>query len=682
MSYSVFLDPLLPLPVWIGLLVICALAAGLGLLRGLRGWAWRMAAFLLLLGALLNPQLLREERILKPDIVLLLKDQTASNRLAGRIARLEAAETVLEQTLQRQFGAEVRKISIEDRKEEGTALFAALREALAQEPAGQIAAVIALSDGQVHDRPLPGFSFPAPFHLLLTGEKDEFDRKLEIKNAPAFAILGEPVTVTLKIEESGAVTRADPRADVFISVDGAPPTQFNLPVGTEVDVELSALHGGENIFEFRVEPLAGEVSESNNAAMLSVNGVRERLRVLLVSGEPHPGTRTWRNLLKSDSSVDLVHFTILRPPEKQDGVPVDELSLIAFPTRQLFLEKIDDFDLIIFDRYKRRGILPPAYLQNIVRYVGDGGAVLVAAGPEYASANSLFRSPLQPILPGAPTAQVIENGVLPALTEFGQRHPVTAQLPETGDWGRWMRQIELLPLEGDVILKGVQDLPLLTLNRFKAGRVALLASDHAWLWDRNFEGGGPQQELLRRLAHWLMSEPELEEEALRAEQMEEGVLITRRSLNAVVDPVEVVAPSGISQKLLLEERAPGQFQGLYKNTQTGLFKMSDGALTRAFAIGSATPKEFENPLSTASLMMPIIQESSGGVFWLQEGLPRVRAVNIGRAAAGRGWLGITPRQAYENVQLSQFSLVPGWLAAFLVSLIGMLAWLREGRKRV
>jgi hypothetical protein len=320
-------------------------------------------------------------------------------------------------------------------------------------------------------------------------------------------------------------------------------------------------------------------------------------------------------------------------------------------------------------------------LQNIVRYVGDGGAVLVAAGPEYASANSLFRSPLQPILPGAPTAQVIENGFLPALTEFGQRHPVTAQLPETGDWGRWMRQIELLPLEGDVILKGVQGLPLLTLNRFKAGRVALLASDHAWLWDRNFEGGGPQQELLRRLAHWLMSEPELEEEALLAEQLEEGVLITRRSLNGVVDPVEVVAPSGISQTLFLEERAPGQFQGLYKNTQTGLFKMSDGALTRAFAIGSATPKEFENPLSTAGLVLPIIKENSGGVFWLQEGLPRVRAVNTGRTAAGRGWLGITPRQAYENVQLSQFSLVPGWLAAFLVSLIGVLAWLREGRKR-
>ena len=100
---------------------------------------------------------------------------------------------------------------------------------------------------------------------------------------------------------------------------------------------------------------------------MQINGVRDRLRVLLVSGEPHAGERTWRNLLKSDASVDLVHFTILRPPEKQDGVPVDELSLIAFPTRELFIEKIEDFDLIIFDRYRRRGILPSLYLENIAQ---------------------------------------------------------------------------------------------------------------------------------------------------------------------------------------------------------------------------------------------------------------------------------------------------------------------------
>ena len=137
--------------------------------------------------------------------------------------------------------------------------------------------------------------------------------------------------------------------------------------------------------------------------MLTVEGVRENLRVLLVSGEPHAGERTWRNMLKSDASVDLVHFTILRPPEKQDGTPINQLSLIAFPTRELFQEKLDQFDLIIFDRYQRRGVLPLLYLENVARYVEKGGAVLVSAGDDYASPLSLYRTPLGQILPAVPT---------------------------------------------------------------------------------------------------------------------------------------------------------------------------------------------------------------------------------------------------------------------------------------
>ena len=120
---------------------------------------------------------------------------------------------------------------------------------------------------------------------------------------------------------------------------------------------------------------------------MTIEGIREKLRVLLVSGEPHAGERTWRNLLKSDANVDLVHFTILRPPEKQDGTPINELSLIAFPTRELFQQKIKEFDLIIFDRYANQSVLPSTYFDNIVRYVREGGAVLVAAGPEFAGAG-------------------------------------------------------------------------------------------------------------------------------------------------------------------------------------------------------------------------------------------------------------------------------------------------------
>ena len=107
----------------------------------------------------------------------------------------------------------------------------------------------------------------------------------------------------------------------------------------------------------------------NNRAIAVIEGIRDRLRVLLVSGEPHPGERTWRNLLKADASVDLVHFTILRPPEKQDGTPIKELALIAFPTRELFVDKLDQFDLIIFDRYRRQAVLPMAYLHNVADYV-------------------------------------------------------------------------------------------------------------------------------------------------------------------------------------------------------------------------------------------------------------------------------------------------------------------------
>src|SRR5262249_37588855 len=162
----------------------------------------------------------------------------------------------------------------------------------------------------------------------------------------------------------------------------------------------------------------------NNRAVVSIDGVRDKLRVLLVSGEPHAGERTWRNLLKSDASVDLVHFTILRPPEKQDGTPINELSLIAFPTRELFQQKISEFQLIIVDRSARQGLLPLIYSNNIEKFGRDGGAVLTGAGPDYASPTSIWRTPLDGIPPAEPTGEITERSFQARLTEAGQRHPV------------------------------------------------------------------------------------------------------------------------------------------------------------------------------------------------------------------------------------------------------------------
>jgi len=402
--------------------------------------------------------------------------------------------------------------------------------------------------------------------------------------------------------------------------------------------------------------------------------------VLLVSGEPHAGGRTWRNLLKSDSSVDLVHFTILRPPEKQDGVPVSELSLIAFPTRELFLEKIEDFDLIIFDRYKRRGILPAIYLDNVRSYVEDGGAVLVAAGPDFASADSIYRSPLADIIPAEPTARVFERGYQPEITELGDRHPVTAGLSGTESWGRWMRQIDVDPIAGDVLMSGIDDRPLLVLDRVGEGRVSLIASDHAWLWSRGFENGGPQLDLLRRLAHWMMKEPELEEEALWAEPTGQTMRIIRRTLEDSIGAVTIIRPDGTEEEITLDEVSPGRFEALYTGAEIGLYRLSEGDQDAVVGLGPAAPREFEQTIASGDALEPAIDATNGGVRRLEEGLPGIRAVGEGRPAAGRGWLGITPREAYETLDVTQTPMLPGWLVLLLASGLILGAWLREGRR--
>ncbi len=441
--------------------------------------------------------------------------------------------------------------------------------------------------------------------------------------------------------------------------------------------------------QFQTPVAAGELTDRNNAAVVQINGVRDRLRVLLVSGEPHAGERVWRNLLKSDASVDLVHFTILRPPEKQDGVPVNELALIAFPTHELFVEKIKQFDLIIFDRYRRRGILPTEYIDNVRDYVKKGGAVLVEAGPEFGSADSLYRSPLADVLPVTPTSRVIDAPYLPEITDLGKRHPVTEGLaalaPKGKDgapgWGRWLRQVDLSAVPGSqVVMSGVDGKPLLVLAHEGEGRVAVLASDQAWLWSRGYEGGGPQLELLRRLAHWMMKEPELEEEALTASAVGQEVTITRRSLTEAKREVSVTGPDGKVVVVPLAEVSPGVYQAGWHAPEMGLYKLAEGDLKAVVGVGPAAPKEFEETIATPDKLAAAVAVHRGGVERLEEGLPDLRLVREGAVAAGRGWIGITPRHAYVTEDVRVTPLLPAWALLLLASLLAVAAWLREGRR--
>lgn len=679
MMGAFFFDPLLPWPAIIALGSLALVSCGLAIWRRLAGWSLRGLAGIVLVVALVQPAIQQEDRVPLTDIVIMAIDETASQKLDDREFRTQQAADTLENRIIAQGETEVRRVRIPDGKDNlGSQVMSAISDALAEEPRDRIAGVFVLTDGQVHDKDL-ALELAAPVHVLLSGKETDWDRRLIVRNAPAFAILGEPVTLTLRVEDDGAAP-SETFTELDISVDGQSPQRFRMPIGKDIELPLILPHAGLNVLQFSVPEMEGELTHRNNVALVQINGVRDRLRVLLVSGEPHPGGRTWRNLLKSDSSVDLVHFTILRPPGKQDGVPVTELSLIAFPTRELFLEKIDDFDLIIFDRYQRRGILPSVYLDNISKYVRQGGAVLVAAGPDFASADSIYRSPLAQVLPARPTTRVMEQPYRPVVTELGARHPVTSGLQGAETWGSWLRQIEVDSLKGDVVMTGVDDTPLLILNRVGQGRVALLASDHAWLWSRGYQGGGPQLDLLRRLAHWMMKEPELEEEALLAEPTGQSFRIIRRSLKSTIGDVLVTRPDGSKVEVELTQMAPGRFEAIFDGNDIGLYRLSEGDLEAVVGLGPSAPKEFEATISTAKILSPVVEKQNGGIVRIADGVPNIRTISLGRPAAGRDWLGITPRMSFETADIRRLPLLPAWLVLLFVSGLIVVAWLKEGRR--
>ena len=680
--------PMFAWPVLAGFAAIAALIIGFGLWRRARGMGWRVLAIVALLLALLNPVIIEEKRQGLPDIAAVVVDDSASQRIGERDAETEAALSHIQQKLAAMSDLEVKVIRTGGAKQadtglrDGTRLFDAVGRALANVPRKRGAATILVTDGQVHDVPSADANLPfsGPLHAVLTGRRDERDRMLVIEHVPNYALIGKKAELRVRVVDQGGTGTT---ARISVSRDGKHERFIDAPIGREITVPLDIDHSGANIVQLSVEPGAGELTDVNNHGVVQINGVRERLRVLLVSGQPHPGERVWRNLLKADPSVDLVHFTILRPPEKQDGTPVRELSLIAFPIRELFEIKLEDFDLIIFDRYRRRGVLPAIYLDNIVRFIEGGGAVLEAAGPAFAAGLSLFRTPLGAALPGAPTGEVFERGVQPRLTKFGNRHPVTADLVgadmERPTWGRWFRQIDVTARRGHTLMRGVSNRPLLIVDRVGKGRVAQVLSDHIWLWSRGFEGGGPHSEMLRRLAHWLMKEPDLEENDLRA-YMEDGKLaVVRRSVETDDAPVEVTTPSGDVRTLNLVPGPGGRAKATVAIDEVGVYKLTDGRHSALAAVGNLNPREFADMRATADRLKPVIIASGGGVHWLQDGPPNLRRVRAGRMSAGSDWLGIVANRDYRVTSVREVPLLPG-LAMLLLGLGAlMLAWRREGQ---
>jgi hypothetical protein len=688
MQYGIAFTPLVPsLVLWLAIGAIAIIAALL-LLGRARGAMVRVTALALIVLALANPSFTREDREPLTSVAAVVVDKSPSQNFGERSRETEQAREALVDSLKKIKGLEVRVVEAgqADGETDGTRLFGALASALSDVPIDRVAGAFLITDGRVHDIPAnaAALGFQAPVHALITGRKDERDRRIAISAAPRFGIVGQTQTITYRLDDQGV---SGDRAKVVVRRDGEVINERTVLSGQTVNVDVDIKHAGPNIVEIEASPLANELTLVNNRAVVAIDGVRDKLRVLLVSGEPHSGERTWRNLLKSDASVDLVHFTILRPPEKQDGTPINELSLIAFPTRELFQQKINEFQLIIFDRYARQGVLPIAYFDNIARYVRAGGAVLVSAGPDYASTTSIWRTPLDSVLPAEPVG-VTEKPYYAHLSDVGKRHPVTRGLEgsasEPPHWSRFFRTVETRNATSPPVMTGADGKPLLLLSRFGEGRVALLLSDHIWLWARGYEGGGPHLDLLRRMSHWLMKQPDLDEEALRLQVQGHDLVVLRQTMADSVAPVTVTSPTGAARELTLSETEPGTWRAMLPASELGLWQATDGTLKALINVGPINPREFSEVTSTTEMLRPLalstggdarrVIDASGGIE-----LPRIVPVRATSVFHGDGWMGVRMRDASVVRGVGVLPLFAGLIGLLL--LLGAFAatWLREGR---
>jgi hypothetical protein len=639
--------------------------------------------------ALAKPSFTREDREPLSSVVAVVVDKSPSQNFGDRLKQTETARAMLAERLGKIANLDVRfaEAGEADGETDGTRLFSALNAMLADVPPDRVAGAIMITDGRVHDVPAEAaaLGFSAPVHALITGRPNERDRRVVLVTTPRFGIVGQSQVVVYRVEDQGAPQTP---AEVTIRRDGEVIDRRSVTPGNTINAQIPIPHAGPNIIEIEASPIPDELTEVNNRAVVSIDGVRDKLRVLLVSGEPHAGERTWRNLLKSDASVDLVHFTILRPPEKQDGTPINELSLIAFPTRELFQQKIKDFQLIIFDRYARQGVLPVIYFDNIARYVQEGGAVLVAAGPDYASPTSIWRTPLEQILPAEPSGRTIETPFFAGLTDAGRRHPVTRGLvgadTNPPHWSRWFRLVDTRNANGTTIMQGPDNKPLLVLSREGEGRVGLLLSDHIWLWARGYEGGGPHLDLMRRLSHWLMKQPDLEEEALRLIVRGRDLVIERQTMSDSANPVTVTLPSGATRTVTLQSGEPGLWRGSIRSTELGLWRATDGKLNALVNVGPPNPREFAEVTSTTGVLGPFANATGGDARRIagasgDVALPRILAMRSSATYRGEDWLGLKMRDASVVRGIGVLPMFAGLLGLLL--LIGALAatWAREGR---
>tara|TARA_Y100000768_G_scaffold187077_1_gene140154 strand:- start:931 stop:2967 length:2037 start_codon:yes stop_codon:yes gene_type:complete len=669
--------PLININFLIALMVLSLIVIFIGFKLKAPGNIFRAMLLCLIILSISNPTIISENRENIPDTVAVVLDLSPSQDINNRKDIAQKTYNNIKNELEKINNLDVRLKTING--ERGSKIFEPLNSMIGDVPAERLAGAIIITDGQISDAPtlLDNFNFKSPINVLLTGNKEEKDRRLIIESSPRFGIVGEEINIDIKVED---ISASNPNALVSINMNDEIEQSRSIPIGEIVTITMPLERAGITSLNIEVEAGKEELTLQNNKAVVEINAIRERLKVMLVSGEPNMGLRSWRNLLNSDPSVDLIHFTILRPPNKQDLTPVGELSLIPFPSRELFQANLNDFDLIIFDQYHLRGILPQFYLKNVVEYVVNGGALLDASGPSYAGPYSLSLSPLQNILPTEPTGDVVLQEFIPIMTNYGERHPVTANLKDniSNNWGPWYRMVEGITIAGDVLLEGPEARPLLVLNRVGQGRVAQILSDQSWVWTKPGSNKGPQADLLRRLVHWLMKEPELEENELSARIDNNTILITKNSLTLDNKPIISISPDNTKKEIILEDIGKGKQIGKILSPQEGTWKFSSGNSKITLIVGNSNASEYLDVRTTDNIVEPIVEFTSGSINWVNnENLPKIRHLPKSKLVENNDHIKLVKNEKYFVKSLQQSTLTPWYLILVLSLFLLFLAWYRE-----
>ena len=669
--------PLININFLIALMVLSLIVIFIGFKLKAPGNIFRAMLLCLIILSISNPTIISENRENIPDTVAVVLDLSPSQDINNRKDIAQKTYNNIKNELEKINNLDVRLKTING--ERGSKIFEPLNSMIGDVPAERLAGAIIITDGQISDAPtlLDNFNFKSPINVLLTGNKEEKDRRLIIESSPRFGIVGEEINIDIKVED---ISASSPNALVSINMNDEIEQSRSIPIGEIVTITMPLERAGITSLNIEVEAGKEELTLQNNKALVEINAIRERLKVMLVSGEPNMGLRSWRNLLNSDPSVDLIHFTILRPPNKQDITPVGELSLIPFPSRELFQANLNDFDLIIFDQYHLRGILPQFYLKNVVEYVVNGGALLDASGPSYAGPYSLSLSPLQNILPTEPTGDVVLQEFIPIMTNYGERHPVTANLKDniSNNWGPWYRMVEGITIAGDVLLEGPEARPLLVLNRVGQGRVAQILSDQSWVWTKPGSNKGPQADLLRRLVHWLMKEPELEENELSARIDNNTILITKNSLTLDNKPIISISPDNTKKEIILEDIGKGKQIGKILSPQEGTWKFSSGNSKITLIVGNSNASEYLDVRTTDNIVEPIVEFTSGSINWVNnENLPKIRHLPKSKLVENNDHIKLVKNEKYFVKSLQQSTLTPWYLILVLSLFLLFLAWYRE-----